>query len=49
MPQHRAVSDRMLSSHVLSSHAPASAYLEASELARPEFLFEVEGEAVRES
>ena len=41
---HRAVRDRML-----GSHAPASTYLEVAGLARPEFLFEVEGEAVRES
>ena len=41
---HRAVRDRMLSDHV-----PASTYLEVEGLARPEFLFEVEGEAVRET
>ena len=40
---HRAVRDRML-----GSHAPASTYLEVAGLARPEFLFEVEGEAVPE-
>ena len=44
MPQHRAVRDCILSSHV-----PASTYLEVAGLARPEFLFEVKGEAVRES
>ncbi len=41
---HRAVRDRML-----GDHAPASTYLEIAGLARPEFLFEIEGEAVRES
>ena len=41
---HRAVRDRML-----GSHSPASTYLEVAGLARPEFLFEVEGEAVREN
>ena len=40
---HRAVRDRML-----GDHTPASTYLEVAGLARPEFLFEVEGEAVRE-
>ncbi len=40
---HRAVRDRML-----GDHAPASTYLEVAGLARPEFLFEVEGEAFRE-
>ena len=40
---HRAVRDRML-----GRHAPASTYLEVTGLARPEFLFEVAGEAVRE-
>jgi 2-iminobutanoate/2-iminopropanoate deaminase len=32
----------------LGHHAPASTYLEVSGLASPEFLFEVEGEAVSE-
>ena len=41
---HRAVRDRML-----GDHAAARTYLEVAGLARPEFLFEVEGEAVRES
>src|SRR5918998_4233175 len=37
---HRSVRDRML-----GRHAPASTYLEVAGLARPEFLFEIEGEA----
>jgi 2-iminobutanoate/2-iminopropanoate deaminase len=40
---HRTIRDRML-----GDHTPASTYLEVAGLARPEFLFEVEGEAVRE-
>jgi enamine deaminase RidA (YjgF/YER057c/UK114 family) len=40
---HRAVRDR-----ILGDHTPASTYLEVEGLARPEFLFEVEGKAVRE-
>jgi enamine deaminase RidA (YjgF/YER057c/UK114 family) len=34
---------------MLGDHAPASTYLEVAGLARPEFLFEIEGEAVRET
>jgi hypothetical protein len=33
---------------VQGDHAPASTYREVERLAQPEFLFEVEGEAVRE-
>ncbi len=40
---YRAVRDRKL-----SGHAPACTYLEIAGLARPEFLAEIEGEAVRE-
>ena len=39
----RAVRDRKL-----AGHAPASTYLEIAGLARPEFLAEIEGEAVKE-
>lgn len=42
-PLHRQVRERML-----GAHAPASTYLEVAGLARAEFLYEVEGEAVRE-
>lgn len=41
---HRAMRNRML-----GDHAPASTYLEVAGLARPEFLYEVEAEAVSES
>ena len=40
---YRAVRDRKL-----SGHAPACTYLEIAGLARPEFLAEIEGEAVKE-
>jgi enamine deaminase RidA (YjgF/YER057c/UK114 family) len=40
---HRKVRDRRLGGHV-----PAATYLEVAGLARPEFLFEIEGEAVVE-
>jgi hypothetical protein len=33
---------------MIGGYAPASTYLEGAGLARPEFLFEVEGDAVRE-
>lgn len=40
---YRAVRDRKL-----SGHAPACTYLEIAGLARPEFLAEIEGEAVKD-
>jgi enamine deaminase RidA (YjgF/YER057c/UK114 family) len=43
-PLHRQVRERML-----GTHAPASTYLEVAGLARPEFLFEVEAEAVQDA
>lgn len=43
-PLHREVRNRML-----GDHAPASTYLEVAGLARPEFLYEVEAEAVSEA
>ncbi len=43
LPLSRAARDR-----VFAGHAPASTYVQVAALASPSFLFEVEGEAVRE-
>jgi enamine deaminase RidA (YjgF/YER057c/UK114 family) len=40
---------RAVREECFGSHAPACTYVEVAGLAAPEFLFEVEGEAVREA